>query len=199
MDRQPTAEKETARLEAFSDGVFAIAMTLLALELKVPKLEHADTRGLLEALRAQWPGYFAFVTSFFSVLIMWVHHHRIMKSVRRADSPLLFANGLLLFLVTAVAFPTAVLAEYLRTDAAVGACEFYAGVFCAIGVAFMVFLHVAAGRAENPESMRLLWRSYNLGPPLYLLAAVAAPFSIWICLGICSALWIFWTITTREC
>ena|ERR1700722_6592852 len=80
-------EKETGRLEAFSDGVFAIAITLLALELKVP---HFDANGdmtakLIAGLDGQWPGYFAFITSFFTVLIMWVHHHAIFRLVRRVE------------------------------------------------------------------------------------------------------------------
>src|SRR6267154_1601546 len=106
-------EKETGRLEAFSDGVFAIAITLLALELKVPHLEsggRVTSAAIAAGLANQWPSYFAFVTSFFTVLIMWVHHHAIFRLVQRADVTLLFANGFLLMLVTVVPFPTAVVA-----------------------------------------------------------------------------------------
>src|SRR5580692_6142377 len=138
-------EKETGRLEAFSDGVFAIAITLLALELKVP---HFDAGGnmaakLLAGLDGQWPSYFAFVTSFFTVLIMWVHHHAIFRLVQRADATLLFANGFLLMLITVVPFPTAVVAEYLRTRAAAAACTFYAGFFVLISIGFWVLLWAA--------------------------------------------------------
>src|SRR5579863_1707260 len=114
-------EKETGRLEAFSDGVFAIAITLLVLELKVP---HAGADGKISAsalgasLLHEWPSYLALVTSFFTVLIMWVHHHILFKLVRKADAKLLFANGFLLLLVSVVPFPTAVVAEYLATPAA---------------------------------------------------------------------------------
>src|SRR6185436_12372826 len=113
-----SAEKENGRLEAFSDGVFAIAMTLLALELKVPHFEssgsHLTAAELASGLLHQWPSYLAFITSFFTVLIMWVHHHLIFRLVRRCDLTLLFANGFLLMLVTVVPFPTAVVADYLR-------------------------------------------------------------------------------------
>src|ERR1700761_2870287 len=114
-------EKETGRLEAFSDGVFAIAITLLVLELKVPHLatgEEPTSAGLRFSLLRQWPSYLALFTSFFTVLIMWVHHHTIFKLVRKADARLLFANGFLLLLVSVVPFPTAVVAEYLATPAA---------------------------------------------------------------------------------
>jgi len=119
--------------------------------------------------------------------------------VHRADPALLFANGFLLFLVTAVPFPTAVLAEYLRTPAAPAACQLYAGVFFAIGIAFYLLLLTSEKRSVSPEAMHHLRRDYRLGPPLYLLATVLAPVNIWLTLGICSALWIFWGITTREC
>src|SRR5713226_9617300 len=94
-------EKETGRLEAFSDGVFAIAITLLALELKVPHFAGSGNMAarLISGLTHQWPSYFAFLTSVFTVLIMWVHHHAIFRLVRGADVTLLFANGFLLMLV----------------------------------------------------------------------------------------------------
>jgi uncharacterized membrane protein len=199
-------EKETGRLEAFSDGVFAIAITLLALELKVP---HFDGSGdiaakLIAGLDGQWPSYFAFLTSFFTVLIMWVHHHAIFRLVKGVDANLLFANGFLLMLVTVVPFPTAVVAEYLRTPAAAAACTFYAGFFVLIGIAFMVLLWAAfRPSVVDPDAsltrMESLRKSYRLGPPLYLAATVAAPFSPWLAMGICTALWIVWAATTREC
>ena len=196
-------EKQTARLEAFSDGVFAIAITLLALELKVPKLEGGavTNSALADALGSQWPGYFAFVTSFFTVLIMWVHHHLIFRYVRKVDNFLLFANGFLLLAVTAVPFPTAVLAEYLRTPAA---CALYSGVFVLIAIGFYLTL-LAAFRPHTidpqtaPATVARLKRDYSWGPPLYLLATAAAPFSPWLSLAICTGLWIFWAVTVREC
>ena len=80
-------EKETGRLEAFSDGVFAI--TLLALELKVPHSEAGQVTGaaVISGLAYQWPSYFAFITSFFAVLIMWVHHHAIFSAWFAASPP----------------------------------------------------------------------------------------------------------------
>ena len=147
-------EKETGRLEAFSDGVFAIAMTLLVLELKVP---HATADGEISAsalggrLLREWPSYLALITSFFTVLIIWVHHHILFKLVRKVDAKLLFANGFLLLLVSMVPFPTAVVAEYLATPAAPAACEFYADVFVLISIAFYVLM-TAAVRAIGLRS-----------------------------------------------
>jgi len=202
----PSREKETGRLEAFSDGVFAIAITLLALELKVPHLEAGGnlTARLFSGLAYEWPSYFAFITSFFTVLIMWVHHHAIFRLVKGADVTLLFANGFLLMLVTVVPFPTAVVAEYLRTPAAPAACTFYAGFFVLISIGFSVLLWAAFRKSvldpqASTATVARLRKSYRLGPPLYLAATVAGPFSPWLAMGICTALWIVWAATTREC
>src|ERR1700693_1208450 len=163
-----TREKETGRLEAFSDGVFAIAITLLALELKVPHFDGSGdmTARLISGLTNQWPSYFAFLTSFFTVLIMWVHHHAIFRLVKGVDATLLFANGFLLMLVTVVPFPTAVVAEYLRTPAGAAACTFYAGFFVLIGIAFMVLLWAAfrpsvVDPGASPARMERLQKSYR--------------------------------------
>ncbi|WP_052372699.1 TMEM175 family protein [Amycolatopsis taiwanensis] len=107
---------ESGRVEAFSDGVFAIAITLLILEIKVPSAD--EHGGLWRALGAQWPSYAAYVVSFLIIGIMWVNHHQLFSYVARVDRTLMFLNLLLLMVVAAVPFPTAMLAEYLREDGA---------------------------------------------------------------------------------
>lgn len=200
-------EKYTSRLEAFSDGVFAIAITLLVLELKVPHLASGAAEPTAAALRdslgEQWPAYVSFVTSFFTILVMWVHHHTVFRMVYRTDSRLLFANGLLLLMVTVVPFPTAVVAEYIQTSAATTACELYCGCFVLVAISFYLLV-MAAFRKEmmDPEAdvrvSERLERSYRWGPPLYLAASAAAPFSPWLAMSICTGLWIFWAATTRD-
>src|SRR6266516_2431729 len=99
MQSQPRLQqdKETGRLEAFSDGVFGIAITLLVLEIKVPHSPDLhDKATLLEALAKQWPAYVAYVISFLTVLIMWMNHHKVFRHIRRGDGTLLLLNGLLL-------------------------------------------------------------------------------------------------------
>ena len=97
MAEDGAAEKWTGRVEAFSDGVFAIAITLLILEIRVPKLpDHAGAGELLAATAGLWPSFLAFLLSFFAILIMWVSHHELMRMVRDVDYHLLFANGFLL-------------------------------------------------------------------------------------------------------
>src|ERR671937_1127352 len=94
----------TARLEAFSDGVFSIAATLLVLELRVPA---PDPVGLAAALLRQWPSYAVYAVSFLTIGIIWVNHHALFDLLRKVDRPLLFLNLLLLLCVAAVPFPTA--------------------------------------------------------------------------------------------
>ena len=117
----------TARVEAFSDGVFAIAITLLILEIHAPEAGAAG--GLWAGLLALWPSYVAFLLSFFVILVLWVNHHELMRLVRVVTYPLLFANGVLLLTVTFVPFPTAVLAQHLATPEAKVAVAFYCGTF----------------------------------------------------------------------
>ena len=99
------AGKETGRIEAFSDGVFAVAITLLALELRVPRPADLPVgTGLLEVLLEQWPAYVAYVVSFLFILIMWINHHILFTHIARNDHLFLLLNGLLLMLVTLVPF-----------------------------------------------------------------------------------------------
>src|SRR6266849_2476062 len=90
------AEKETERVEAFSDGVFAFAITVLVLDLKVPLVPQGDAAGLLQSLFSQWPMFLAFLTSFGTILIMWINHHQLFKLIKRGTHWLLVFNGLLL-------------------------------------------------------------------------------------------------------
>jgi uncharacterized membrane protein len=203
--KDTTTERETTRLEAFSDGVFAIAITLLVLAIKVPHFDGPPvSSALAAALVRQWPSYLALVTSFFTVLIMWVHHHIVFRLVRRADVNLLFVNGLLLLFVSVVPFPTALVAEYLGTPAAPAACTAYAAFFVGISICFQLLVG-SAFRASvlapdaSQATVRRVRRSYWAGPPLYLLATATAPFFPLAAIGICTALWIFWAAMTREC
>jgi uncharacterized membrane protein len=94
----------TSRIEAFSDGVFAIAITLLVLEIR---LQHAGAEGsLLAGLLALWPYYFAFALSFFVILVTWIAHHDVIRLVGVTSHPVQLANGFVLFYVTVIPFPT---------------------------------------------------------------------------------------------
>lgn len=182
-----------ARVEAFSDGVFAIAITLLILEIKVPHAEH----GLWAGLLALWPSYVAFLMSFFVILIMWVNHHELLRMVSRVNYPILFANGLLLLSVTFVPFPTAVLAEHLGTREASTAVVFYCATFVVNGLLWHILFNTmvrsgclhAEVSAATIEGVR---RAYYLGLTVYLLATLVALFRPWLGLVLNASLLILW-------
>jgi uncharacterized membrane protein len=203
--RAGAVEKETGRLESFSDGVFAVAITLLVFTLQVPHLPAGaiSVLALGSALFALWPSYLTFITSFATILIMWVSHHGIFKMVYRANTPFLFANGLLLLLVTVVPFPTSLVAQYLSTPAAALACAVYAGIFVVINVAYNLLWWAALRQrllhpAVTPRQVKRLTRNFLLGFPVYLLATLLAFWNPSVSLGLCSCLWIFWAFSFYE-
>lgn len=186
-------ESETVRVEAFSDGVFGIAMTLLVIEIKVPGHELVAAQGLGHALIALWPSYLAFLTSFATILVIWVHHHWVFALISRNDHPFLYWNGLLLLFVTFVPFPTALLAEYLLHPEARLAANLYTGTFLAISLAFdalwrhasKTLLSAEETGAEKRDAAQIT-RQYRFGPPLYLMAFgvsfVSEGWSVALCL-----------------
>jgi TMEM175 potassium channel family protein len=197
--------KGTARLEAFSDGVFAIAITLLALELQIPHVESNSAKwALASALFHEWPSYVAFVTSFFTVLIMWMNHHAVFKFVRKVNARILFANGILLLITTAVPFVTGLLSEYLNHREAATACAVYTGSFVLISVAYVHLWRVVIKDRSylkdgiSDDTLQKITRNYSLGIPLYLVAFGASFINIYLAIGICTALWVFWCVTVKD-
>ncbi|MCG6956031.1 MAG: DUF1211 domain-containing protein [Gemmatimonadetes bacterium] len=124
-----TETHPNARLEAFCDGVFAIAATLLVIDVKLPATELiGSTAGLWLAIRHTGPAIGAFVLSFTIIFITWVNHHATLKLVARSSSSFIYANGLLLLSVVFLPFPTALLGEYVMTDHAAPAVVLYNAV-----------------------------------------------------------------------
>jgi hypothetical protein len=122
------------RLEAFSDGVLAIAITLLVIEIHPPEIGEGET--LAHALWQQWPSYVAYLVSFLTIGVIWLNHHRIFDQVARVDGPLLLLNLNLLW-TALIPFPTAVVAEHLQDgdEAARTASALYCGVLLVMGLA----------------------------------------------------------------
>ena len=165
------------RLEAFSDGVFAVAITLLVLDL------HLNGKGTLaNQLWSEWPQYAAYVVSFMIIGIIWVNHHGLMDKLRRVDRWVLFLNLLLLLFVVLIPFPTSVVAQYLRhgTWNAKVAVAFYNGVMEAMGLAFSgiyawagrheELLHESVDAAQHRSSLR----QFGIGAIAYLVLVLVA-------------------------
>ncbi|MBC9932262.1 TMEM175 family protein [Chitinophaga qingshengii] len=197
-------EKETARIEGFSDGVFAIAITLLVLELHIPDIEGSNRQALVKSLIAKWPSFLAFSLSFFSIFIMWVNHHKIFKQIYRRDSALMFTNGLILFLASCISYPTALLARYYGTPSLSVAVAIYTGLFVLINLAFNLLWGIASRHKDllRPEisqvAIRKIKRNYQYGIPVHLSA-----FLLSFCwpegaLMLCALLWTYWAFTSGK-
>jgi uncharacterized membrane protein len=185
---------DTGRIEAFSDGVFAIAITLLVLTIEVPKASSLDEQGLSAALLALWPHYLAFITSFATILALWVNHHRIFTYIQRSDQTLLYWNGLVLLLVTFLPFPTALMAEYLQHPEGNIAGAVFSGTFVAIALAFnRLWLYVSVNdrlltRSIDKDDISRINRRFSLAPLFYLLPFAVAFVSPKVSVGLCLCL-----------
>lgn len=172
----------TGRLEAFSDGVFAVAITLLILNIQVPHL--SPGQDLAVVLGSQWPSYVAYILSFITVGITWINHHQMFKMIQNADHTLLVLNLLLLMAITFIPFPTALLAEYLRDPTQQRtAVLVYGGLFTTSAVLFnLTWWYAASQKLIDPTIDPALLRSmavrYLPGPVLYLISTLAAFISV---------------------
>ena len=193
-------DKETARIEAFSDGVFAIAITLLVLELKIPHESDVGEVALSTLLLRQWPAYVSFVISFAFIGIMWINHHRLFNHIKRADNTLMILNLLLLMGVTAVPFPTAILSQHLgHFDDRLAALVFN-GTYVVIAIVFNLLWRYAAqegrllGKEWDAAAIRNISKQYAFGPLLYLVAFGLAWVSVAASLALSFALAIFFAL-----
>ena len=181
------AAVERSRLESFSDGVFAVAITLLALNLTIEGPGHGT---LLHQLAHHWPAFVAYVISFFTIGIIWVNHHTLIANIAVVNRTLLFLNLLLLLIIVAIPFVTATMAAYLGTggeDAHVAAA-LYAGTFELMGLAFTGLLEWALHEDQRlhqpvPAAARTTVRTrFYIGQLPYLIALgvafVSAPASV---------------------
>jgi uncharacterized membrane protein len=195
--QQRLEQKETGRVEAFSDGVFGIAITLLALDIKVPP---AGTTALGAALLRQWPVYLAYLISFLTVLIMWMNHHKLFQHIHRVDHLFLILNGLLLMSITVVPFPTSLLAAYVGGGEARIAAAVYSGWFVMIAILFNLLWRYACHRgrllARDYDRARVdgITRQYRFGPLMYAAALGLAFVNVAASVGLCLALAVFFAI-----
>ncbi|HEV8403267.1 MAG TPA: TMEM175 family protein [Candidatus Limnocylindrales bacterium] len=193
------------RLEAFSDGVLAIAITLLVLEIRVPPAEElADPNALITALGALWPSYLGYVISFVTIGIIWANHHNLLRLVDRVSHGLILANLLLLLTVGFLPFPTALLAATLETPSAQIGVLIYAGTFVVIAIAFNVLWYEIRTRPGvlrsdvDDWSIAAISRSYRLGPPGYLAAFIAGLINPALGMGVIVVLTILYLLPSSS-
>lgn len=180
MSRVSTHEKTSAlmrpgRLEAFSDGVIAIAITLLVLEITVPE----GPGSLAERLGAQWPVYAAYLVSFVVIGATWLSHHHLIRDLRGVDHGLLLFNLALLLVISFIPFPTKVVGEEMLGHEPADqrtAALLYAATFFVLALAFNAIWWWAVRRGLQVETLSAAaisqrTRHYLLGPPAYAVSA----------------------------
>jgi uncharacterized membrane protein len=171
----PVPSSTTQRLEAFSDGVIAIAITLLVLQIEVPNARQGD---LFDALVELWPSYVAFILSFVVIGIMWVSHHSMFERIANVDRELLFLNLLLLMGIAFLPFPTALLAGYAKDGGqnAQFAAATYSATMMLIGIFFVLMWHHLYRRPHllvegiGVERARIAMYRSMVGPIVYGLS-----------------------------
>ena len=191
----------TERLEAFSDAVMAIAVTILVLEFKVPEgpAEATDWR-LGHTLVAQWPSYVAYAMSFVVLGSTWASHHRVFRHISRVNWRFLLLNLLFLMVVAFVPYPTALVAKYLASETARGvAVMFYGGVMTAFALTYnLLWWYASAGRRllepdADPGTVRRVTRQFAVslvGYPVSMVVALVQPVLsviLFVCLALFSA------------
>lgn len=191
---------DSGRLEAFSDGVFAVAITLLALNLAIggPGPHHLT---LAARLAGHWPAFAAYAISFATIGIIWVNHHALFKNIVHIDRVLLFANLLLLFFVVSIPFATSTIAAYLRAssgDAALAAAM-YQGVFEGMSISFTLLFWWAIRHGHlqltlTPQQGRQATIRFGVGNLAYITGiglAYVSPLASLTLSGLVAAYYIF--------
>jgi TMEM175 potassium channel family protein len=190
---------ETSRVEAFSDGVFAIAITLLILAVGI---EEAINQGhLSDELLDLWPAYIAYAISFLTIGIMWVNHHQIFRHFERVDRTLLLLNILLLMLIAFTPFPTRVVAEHMESGTDREAAALLYGITMTLtAICFFSVWFYGSRRLLRPDADRRevsgITRSYLPGTPMYATATLIALVSPVASLAIFGALAIFYAVSS---
>lgn len=183
---------ETGRVEAFSDGVFAIAITLLILAVGVDQARASGS--LSHQLVHLWPAYIAYAVSFVTVGIMWINHHQLFRHFAGVDRILLLLNTLLLMLIAFTPFPTRVVAEFAHTDSDRRAAALLYGInFTLTAILFLTLWLYGSRRLPrtdaDPKEVSGITRSYLPGAPLYgtaTLIAFASPIASLIMFAVIS-------------
>ncbi len=176
------------RLEAFSDGVFAVAITLLVLDIAVP-----TGNGLWHKLGDEWPSFASFFVSFWVIGIIWVNHHGVIDHLKRADRGVLYLNLLVLMSVVLIPFATALMAEHLKsTEDEHVAAAVYAASFVLMAIAFGVLWEYITRHREKlgveltDEEVRRRSLAFQIGNPFYLVAVLVAfinPVAVLVIIG----------------
>jgi TMEM175 potassium channel family protein len=189
-----------ARLETFCDGVFAIAMTLLIIDIKIPStVPITDTDHLWVAINQLTPAILAFLLSFIVIFITWVNHHNHIKSVNKSSTPFIYANGLLLLTAVFIPFPTSLLGESLFTDHSAPAVILYDATLAVQALAWILLCTASInGRlTKNETSTMTVIADRKFGYFACAFYSLCAIIAFWFPLGMAIITifsWLFWLV-----
>ncbi|MDP4229031.1 MAG: TMEM175 family protein [Bacteroidota bacterium] len=186
-----------SRLETFCDGVFAIALTLLVLEIKTPAVDNIHSSDdLWHALSHLLPSVFAFLLSFTIIVISWVNHHALMKLINKSTAPFIYANVFLLLTVVILPFPTALFAEFGFTDAATPAVVLYSFVMLLTNIGWILIARTALKPvlAKSDEAEATIRQILKQGKSAFILYSVCTILAFWFPLIISIILTLTWMV-----
>jgi uncharacterized membrane protein len=189
-----------ARLEAFSDGVFAIALTLLIIDIKIPPTtEINSTADFWHGLKHIGPSIFAFILSFTIILITWVNHHNALKLGNKSSASFIYANGFLLFTVVFMPFPTSLLGEYILSDHAAPAVIVYESTMALQAIGWILIVRAALKNdlGKSEKATLQIRKNGQFGYFAFVLYTLCAIIAIWFPLTIAiitTITWIFWLV-----
>jgi uncharacterized membrane protein len=198
-------ERETSRLEAFSDGIFAVAITLLALEIGIKEYQGATNSNLWQKILGNWPEYFSYFNSFATVLLIWMGHNKIFKQLRAANHWIILMNGLVLLVVVLFPYPTKTVGTFIGTDAENTAVSFYAGFTGSITLT-MLLLNLCILQNKNlllnPEKsipwFKGMINGQIIGIISYGVITIIALYYSKIAIVLTFFMWVFWAIATKD-
>ena len=179
---QDLTQKDSIRLEAFSDNVFAIAISILVLNIRVPPAVSLK-RPLLDELLKQWPMYVSLLIGFFTILVCWINHHHICRFVQKSDSNMMIINSLTLLTVIFVPFSTSILAEYLDKRDSHTAITIYAFTFFMMALSYnLMWRYAYKRRFTKQDTNRIFLRAtkniYNIWLLYTIIAMIVSFFSV---------------------
>lgn len=185
-------EKETSRLEAFSDGVFGFAITLLVLDIHVPDVKQGEF--LLQLMLADWTTYLSYLIGFFTILICWINHHYMFDYIYKSNSKLLLFNGFKLLVVAFTPYATSVIAKYLNTSQQETAVSVYTFNFAFMGLSmFIIWWFSERNNLMKPTpvgNLKIITHYYFLAAFLSCSIFLLSFVHIWFCLALSGIMFI---------
>ncbi len=198
-------EKQTTRLEAFSDGIFGVAITLLAIEIGIKEYAGANNFNLWEKIIERWPEYFSYFNSFATVLLIWMGHNKIFKQLRSANHWIILLNGLVLLLVVLFPYPTKTVGAFIGTNAENTAVAFYAAFTGSITVSMLLLnlcilqnKKLLLNQEKSVPWINGMIKGQVIGIASYLAITILAFYYSKVAIVMTFFMWVFWAIATKD-